>query len=447
MAQNGPSCQVVPHTIPLLETPADHRAALVPDQRSAMIAWCKGQKPAWPKVPSDAHKAVQDQLSKWVDQPDTFITPNEFNGWRLIKLLDRINALYVDIDMHDASGDVDMQRMAWDAVAALERAHAPLPNVIVYTGRGIHLYWTLSEALPAAALPRWQACQRTLVKLLNGDPQSADATRVLRMIGTTNTKANNWRVTAEIVVPQRYTFDELADEILPFTRAEIRDISAARARKKAEKGPRKASGTIFDRWHHVYADLHRILEWHWFGGVDEGHRNTMLFHLANALSWFTRHDALENEIGAVARTQIPSLSSREVRDYTGPIVKRAKAAAEGQWLEYGGRQVDPRYRYRRETLYRELAPLIPTELLTDMRAIIPDDLAQQRKHERDQARHADSNTGQGVRKGNVEKRAQALKMRSQGLPLAHIAQSLGVTHTTIRRWEKSSKLLKKNKLN
>lgn len=434
MAQNGS----IPQTIPLLETPADHRAALAPDQRSAMIAWCKGQQPAWPKITSDAHKAVQDQLSKWVNQPDTFITPNEFNGWRLIKLLSRINALYVDIDMHDTEGAVDMQRMAWDAVAALERAHAPLPNVIVYTGRGIHLYWTLDTALPAAALPRWQACQRELVKLLGGDPQSADATRVLRMIGTTNSKADNWRVSAEVVVPQRYGFDELADAILPFTRAEIRDISAARARKKIEKGARKASGTIFDRWHLVYQDLHRILEHHWFGGVPEGHRNNMRFHLSNALSWFTRHEALENEISAVARTQIPSLTSREVREYTGPIVKRAQDAAQGHFREYGGRAVDPRYRFRRQTLYDALSPLIPAELLPDMRAIIPDDLAQQRKNERDKARYADSNTGRGVRQSNVEKRTQALKMRSQGLPITHIAQTLSVDPKTIRRWTKKS---------
>ena len=443
MAQYGPIYQM-PQPEPavsLLETPADHRKFLAPRQKKAMIAWCKGQKPAWPKLPSGAQKAVQDQLSKWVNQPDTFITPNEFNGWRLIKLLSRINALYVDIDCHE-DFDIDMQRMAWTAVAALEHAHIPLPNVIVYTGRGIHLYWTLSEALPAAALPRWQACQRELVKLLDGDRQSADATRVLRMIGTMNSKANNWKVTAEVVVPQRYGFDELADAILPFTRAEIRDLQATRARrqaKRAEKSPRKASGTIFDRWYHVYQDLHRILDFHWFGGVPEGHRNNMLFHLSNALSWFTRYEALENEINAIARTQIHSLCSREVEEYTGPIVKRAQEAAQGRFREHNGLKVDPRYRYRRQTLYEALSPLIPTELLPSMRAIIPDDLAKQRKYERDQARHADANTGQGVRKGNVEKRAQALKMRSQGLPIAHIAQTLSVDPKTIRRWSKKPK--------
>lgn len=432
----GPACQVRPasSTIPLLETPTDHHAFLAPGQQNAMIAWCKGQKPAWPKLSPDARKAVQDQLSRWVDQPDTFITPNEFHGWRLIRLLSRINALYVDIDHHDASGEVDMQRMAWGAIGALERAHAPLPNVIVYTGRGIHLYWTLAEALPAAALPRWQACQRTLLGIVGGDKQSADATRVLRMIGTTNAKANGWKVSAEVVNPARYSFDELADEILPCTRGEIRDLQAARAKRGAKKAKRAASGTIFDRWHLVYADLHRILDFHWFGGVAEGHRNTMLFHLANALSWFTRHEALEDEISAVARTQIPSLSAREVREYTGPIVKRARAAADGDLLSYGNRLVDPRYRYRRETLYRALEPLIPAGLLPSMRAIIPDELAQERREARDRARHADSYTGQGVRCSNVELREEAIKMRSQGLPVEHISQTLGVGVATIYRW-------------
>ncbi|WP_017431420.1 helix-turn-helix domain-containing protein [Vreelandella jeotgali] len=441
MAQNGRISQA----IPLLSSPADHQSVIAPQQRGDMIAWCKGRKPEWPKIAaSDAHKAAQDKLARWVDQPDIFITPNEFHGWRLIRLLSRINSLYVDIDMHNADGGVDMMKMAATAIDALERAHAPLPNFIVYTGRGIHLYWTLYEALPAQALPRWQACQRALVKLLNGDKQSADATRVLRMIGTKNSKANDWIVTAEIVVPQRYTFEELAEDILPFNRAEIRDISAARSRRRSQKKnngrrSKQATGTIFQRWHHVYEDLHRILDHHWFGGVPEGYRNTLLFHLSNSLSWFTRHEALESEISAVARTQIPTLSNREVQTYTSPIVQRAAAAADGQWIEYDGRQVDPRYRYRRQTLYDALAPLIPTELLPEMRAIIPDHLAHERKLARDKARYADSYTGSGVKQQNIDKRAQALKMRSQGLPLAHIAKSLGVTHTTIRRWTKNRK--------
>lgn len=431
--------QLRANPIPLLSTPSDHRDLVAPDQSRDLIVWQKGRQPAWPKVRSDAHKAMQDQLSRWVGQPDIYITPNEFQGWRLIMLLRRINALYVDIDHHQSTGKVDMMRMAAEAMDRLERAHVPPPNVIVYTGRGIHLYWTLKEGLSGKAMPRWQACQRALVSIVDGDKQSADATRVLRMIGTTNSKADNWKVTAEVVAPDRYSFDELADAVLPFTRAEIRDLRAARAARdaragKREKGARKSSGTIFDRWCLVYQDVHRIIDFHWFGGVPEGHRNTVLFHLANALSWFTRYEALENEIAAVASTQLPSLSSREVKAFTSSITNRALAASSGSWNRYGDGQTDPRYKFRRQTIFDSLSPLIPYELLPQMRAIIPDDLAEERKKERDKARFEDSNTGQGVRQGNAEKRSEAVKLRSQGFAIRYIAERLGVGRSTVERW-------------
>lgn len=430
--------------IPLLSTPTDHRNLIAPDQSRDLIAWHPGRKPAWPKIRSDAHKAMQDQLSRWVGQPDIYITPNEFHGWRLIMLLRRINALYVDIDHHQTTGKVDMVRMAAEAMDNLERAHVPPPNVIVYTGRGIHLYWTLKEGLSGRAMPRWQACQRELVGIVEGDKQSADVTRVLRMIGSTNSKANNWKVTAEVVVPDRYSFDELADAVLPLTRAEIRDLRVARANKEVKEGERhkrtrNSTGSIFDRWCHVYQDVHRIIDFHWFGGVPEGHRNKVLFHLANSLSWFTKHHGLENEIAAVASTQLPSLSYRDVQTYTKPIVERAKRAAKGEWQRYGEKDVDPRYKFKRQTLYDSLSDLIPDDLLPELRAIIPNELARERKKERDKARFKDSNTGQGVRKGNAGKRAEAVKMRSQGLPVEYISKTLGVGVASIYRWTKPSR--------
>jgi hypothetical protein len=80
--------------------------------------------------------------------------------------------------------------------------------------------------VPFAALPRWQACQRVLVKALQGDKMSADATRVLRVIGTVNSKTKSV-VKAEMLNPQRYDFDWLCDQILPVERAKLRDAPSA----------------------------------------------------------------------------------------------------------------------------------------------------------------------------------------------------------------------------
>jgi len=95
--------------------------------------------------------------------------------------------------------------------------------------------------------------------------------------------------------------------------------------------------------------------------------------------------------------------------------------------------VDPRYRFRRATLYRWLKPLIPDALLPNLHAIIPDDVARERKEKRDSARWGDRNTGQGYRLGNAEKAARAREMRAQGMSYRKIAEALGVSRQTVAR--------------
>ena len=39
--------------------------------------------------------------------------------------------------------------------------------------------------------------------------------------------------------------------------------------------PRRIVGTIYDRWYLVYRDLCQICDYHWFGGVEAGQRDTI----------------------------------------------------------------------------------------------------------------------------------------------------------------------------
>lgn len=55
-----------------------------------------------------------------------------------------------------------------------------------------------------------------------------DAARVLRLIGTINSKTGSV-VEALTSAEDPWPFDRLADEILPLTRAQIRDLRVARA--------------------------------------------------------------------------------------------------------------------------------------------------------------------------------------------------------------------------
>lgn len=406
-----------------LRLPADHYDLVAPHQERELIAYTPKQAKNWHVL---NREVARDALSRWVDQPDVYVTPNEFYNWRLIKNAAALNAQYVDIDAR--SGE-DVHRKVEVAMAALEAAGVPEPNCIVYTGRGAHLYW-LIERTPAWALPRWQACQRRLVKLCDGDRMSADATRVLRVVGTVNSKADGFRVTAEPIHPVRYNFDWLADQILEKTRAEIRDLRAQRAARQLDitipTTQGKPYGSIYDRWMLVYRDLHAIVAHRWPGvAIEDGHRDTVLFHMANALSWFTLSEALDNEIEAVARQITPTLSADQARSYCSSVLRRAVGTAEK------GRE--QRYHYKRETLYEQLSPLIPDDLLPNLRAIIPNDLAADRKRERNRKSEQKRRTAAGavgreeyLARGDDRCR-QAHELRRRGLTLREIAEALTVS--------------------
>lgn len=438
-----------------LRTPIDHYRALVTDQQHDHLLWVKGRKDKdgreWYKLNNEV--AVQE-LSRYTNEPEIFVTPNEFYGWRLIRLLSALNAFYVDIDVHD--GDGCPVRAAWAAIDKISRAHLPEPNMVVYTGRGAHLYW-LFERTPKHALPRWQVVQKVLVQLTAGDTQVLDATRVLRVVGTQNSQADRSRktVTAEVLNPQRYQFDWLCEQIMHIPRAEIRDIRAARARKEALEGAissRQAArhkanaGSIYQVWYHRYQDLIKISDAHWFGGVPPGFRNLMLLHMSISLSWFTKAEALTDEITHVARHHMPSFTESEINSTVSSVLKRARDAADGKMYEFQGMQVDPRYKFKAETLWDVFAPLVleKPELIQELRAIIPPEEREkreaQRQEKRDRVQEGRYTHSRSEYLETADKRKNiARKLFSEGVSPKEIAIKLEVSQKTVERYIKDLK--------
>jgi len=311
---------------------------------------------------------------------------------------------------------------------------------LVFTGRGAHLYW-LFLPVSGKALPRWQACQARLQKLLKSDPSAVDCTRVLRVVGSQNPKAPAARrtVVGEQLSADWYDFDWLTDQILPVQRAVVRDLRAQRARQ-AQPGSRskKSSGaSIYGWWGVVYEDLVRIINFHWFGGVPEGHRDTLLFLLAVALSWFTHGDALRNEIEATARHLIPTYSAKEVVSYTSTVVAKAILSSRGETVVWQGMRRDPRYWFKRQTLYEWVAPLILPELIEELRAIVPAEVIQARRRERDRKRDRVQEGRYSTKRHVTEVKEAALHMRSQGASIREIATALAIGKSTVSDWLRS----------
>lgn len=430
-------------------TPLDMLQAVAPLRKHTHLLWKFGRKDADPKGKAREwfplnEKNTVGHLTQCVGEDDIYYTPNEFYGWRQGRLLTALNAFYIDIDVHGTEGGCPI-KATLDALDKISAAHLPDPNLVVYTGRGAHIYW-LFDRTPSKALPRWQAVQRALVNIAGGDRNVIDCTRVLRMPGTVNSKAPLQRktVTVEVKNRQRYEFDWLCDQII-LPRAEIRDIRAARVARGQK--PFKATGRNFNSIGAVWAarlqDMLKIIRVHWRGSiVEQGERNNMLYYVAVALSWIVEPEALRTELGKIAAQLMPSLSDADIDNCVLSVLDRAIKAGEGKKIE----GMDPRYRFRSETLWEAFQSIIlkHPQLVPELKSILPPGERKARNVEREKARDRVKEgryqqTRSEYLQGKTRRMQQALQLWMDGSSTAQIAAAVGATSRTIQSYIKSFK--------
>lgn len=409
-------------------TPGDHAERVHAGQRHGTVLFWEHNTSGghrWIKCrPDDNLPGIANELR---GTRDSYFTVNQFNGWREVRLLRSLRAVYIDLD---AQLDLDL------ALDALASAKMPAPSFVVWSGRGLHLYW-LIEPVPAKALPVWQRIQDTLLRALReigADPACRDCTRVLRLAGTVNSK-NDEETRGLILSGVTWDLHTLADEVLghrlPKPKAEVRDINAASARK----GTRRAqlSGSIYGWWHAVYTDLVKLTDLRFHNKLPAGHRDKWLFLHAVALSWFAQPDAITDEVLQVGRL-ITDFSDGEILNIMNPVIQRRNDADAGHKISFNGKDRDPRYFFKAETLRDWIGRDLIERHADQLRALAPAEVIKERKTERDKARWSDHNTGEGYRLGNEGKRATARLMASQGATVASISRELQVGYATAHRW-------------
>ena len=412
--------------------PREH-AALVHRQGDKRVAiWTPDRDPRW-RI-RNANVAIE-LLAGEVRSSNVYFSINQFHHCRQVRHLAALNALFVDVDSHD--GEINLAGLLDAKLTVLTKGKIPDPSLVVFSGRGLHFYWFIAPT-PPQALPRWQACQKTLQKLLDGDPNAVDCTRLLRIVGSVNPKAREGAqtVTGVLYSASAHSFDWLSEQILPRSRAEVRDIRADMARRRGGTPMTSNRGkrTIFEWWMAVYKDLHTIVEHHWRQGVPTGHRDTLLFLLAVALSWFTRQEALADEIQSVARRLTPTLTEAEVVSYTTSVRERAAQAAAGGQIAWNGVLRDPRYWFKRETLFSLLGDLIPEALERRLNAVMSDAERDRRRSEREAARDRHSEGRHRTTHAATEVRTRAIALAREGLSVRAVASKLSVPKTTVADW-------------
>lgn len=415
-----------------LATPASHGLGLHPAPRhGSVVTWEKVSGRARRKVQPDEDLALE--LSGLAGKPDCFITVNEFYQWPKVRLLKRLRALYVDLDDCSSVGA---------ALHAAEDACLPRPSYAIESGNGVHLYWLL-EPVTAPALPVWQAVMQRLISLLatvGADPAARDCTRFLRLAGTVNSKVDR-EVRGFVIDPSRWTLRQISNEVLGYRAPGFTRIGSG-SKKRTSAAVRTAIAP-FDLWHRRYIDLCTIAERCSIdgSGVPCGHRDKLLFLLANALSWFTNPSSLNDEIVHIAHRFTPTLSDVEVAAYTRPIIERAQLAAEGKKVTFQGVQRDARYHFKTCTILEWLGELITPDVEKDLKVLLPRSVLDEREAARQKTRDR-------VKEGRyaqsreaylatvAARRRKAFELFQQGLTQSEIANRFKVTPRCVRTWIK-----------
>jgi hypothetical protein len=237
------------------------------------------------------------------------------------------------------------------------------------------------------------AVQKQLLEALKpfgADPRAIDAARVFRLAGTRHGGADAivrpvW-MAAEPDKMWRWSFDDLAEEILPLARA---DLIALRARR-AERGVRGQGPTPAKRltaatlWETVLTDLQRLRSHRWFGSLPPGHRDTWLFLAGIAMSWLAPPFVLRRELNALA-SEAGGWGTAECNARLSSVMSRAERAGRGEMQDWKGRAVDSRYRFKAATIV-EWLDIAPSEMReANLRVLVNADIAREHAAERQAA--------------------------------------------------------------
>ncbi|WP_139283888.1 hypothetical protein [Rhizobium sp. NFR12] len=397
-----------------------------------------------------------ERLLRQDNRADIYLSQAVFGKWRSISDLTAIGACYADLDYHNVSRW--RGKAPADVVVALlghlEEAMLPHPSYILSTGRGLVCVW-LTELLPRAALPRWNAVQKHLgsaLETFGADKRAQDAARVFRLVGSDNSRADYDRRTVGMVwyhgspaAPTRHVFGTLADEVLPVTHADLISLRTERAKRKAEGKDKTAPVKFLSAatyWETVLTDLQRLRAYRCpEGALPDGHRDAWLFVAATAISWISPSEVLGREILALGR-EAAGWRDSETKSRMSAVIKRARQAAAGQTVLFRGFEVDCRYRMKVSTILEWLR-IDPTEQrVAGLRVLVDEDRKRELNTERTKAsRHRRGGKDRTVQQADRRKMGEkALYLRaSQGMTVAELATHLGVSvgqvHKAMRQAE------------
>ena len=362
---------------------------------------------------SQWHYYVEDLLKQDFDKEDVYISMSTFyKPMRRIENIKELTCNFIDLDTYNTK--FTNTQILMNLESNYFNKVIPTPNLIIGSGRGLTLIW-LIERVPYMALPLWKAVQEYLysqLKEFGADRKALDATRVLRVAGSINSKSGT-RVTILEKYEYKYTLREIQREFLP-------DLDENRNKKKGR--PKKVVYVHRERslYQGRILDLVKLCE---LRNYDvKGHREIILFLYRYYLCYFYEDEqrALEDVL-ELNKEFIHPLGEKELIRATGSAEKVFKSK-------------DKQYKYKNETLIDILE--ISDYEQTHMKIIIGKEEYKRRHRIREKNRYVEKLKSQGSvsEKEKISQRRQKIKaLLAEGLLQKDICNSLNISKDTYIR--------------
>ena len=302
------------------------------------------------------HYKYKDLIELKFDEDNVYITLNTFyKTYRRIECIKELNALFIDLDTYKT--DFTKEQILINLNENHFKQSMPIPNFIIDSGRGLYLIWLIKK-VPSMALPLWKAVEEYFYKTLKefgADRQALDATRILRVPGSFNSKTHT-----EVKIIDNYDY-----------LYELREIQSEYMPELSEKAPvrrGRPKKVLFvhrkrSLYHARILDIIKLCELREYDL--KGHRELILFLYRYYLCYFTEdiekalYDTLE-------------LNSMFRQPLTENEVTRATKSAEKVYKDQ-----NKDYKYKNETLINLLE--ISDEEQKKMKTIISKDEYKRRK--------------------------------------------------------------------
>ena len=347
------------------------------------------------------------------DKDNVYITLNTFyKTYRRIEYLRELNALFIDLDTYKTG--FTKEQILMNLNENYFGKNIPIPNFIIDSGRGLYLIWLIKK-VPSMALPLWKAAEDYFYKTLKefgADRQALDATRILRIPGSINSKTHT---EVKIIDNYNYLYElrEIQNEYMP----ELNE----KALKK--RGRPKKVKYIYRERNLYYARLQDLIKLCELREYDlKGHRELILFLYRYYLCYFT--EDVEKSLNDTL--ELNNIFKQPLREKE--VIGATKSA------ETVFKDQNKNYKYKNETLINLLE--ISDEEQKEMITIIDEEEYKRRKRLRNNKAYENKLKAKGklTEKEKISQRRIKIKdLLDKGLKQKDICSQLDISKDTYLR--------------